>query len=69
MNMSKPDLRKTLLEAGLNPDSCAVFLREDLIQCQSNYTYIKPMLDEDSRIRHEILLLQRELLFRAITSL
>lgn len=65
MNTSN-SIRKTLAESGLTPESCAQFLSDDLEMFRNNFNVTKNLMDENTRVQQEIVLLKRELLLIAI---
>ncbi len=62
----KNDLAHRLKEFGLTPESCIDFLHEDFVHHKMNFATTKGLMNHKTRVMHEVTLLQRELLLRAL---
>lgn len=66
--MNTPDeLRLRLKEFGLTPEALIPLLKADLEHHRASFHIIKGLMDRKTRILHEVRLLHRELLLRALT--
>jgi hypothetical protein len=64
--MLSDQLRDSLKEYGLTPEVCTSFMVLDLEKHKKDFDKIKSLLDSESRIKEEIILMERELLLRAL---
>ena len=61
-------LRQALIEVGLRPEDASRILKQDLEMQTSNFEALKSIMDQDTRQRSRLELLQRQLLLTAVAN-